>query len=67
MKRLLLALLVIPAFATVALAQSAPSGDPVAGKALWDGNTTSCKNCHAPNASGGFGNSVTLHPHPRAR
>ena len=55
MKRLLLALLVIPAFAAAAAAQSAPSGDPLAGKALWDGNTTSCKNCHAPNASGGFG------------
>src|ERR1044071_4979083 len=54
MKRLLLAFIAIPVFAAVAAAQ-APSGDPVAGKALWDGNTTSCKNCHAPNAAGGFG------------
>src|SRR5258705_1062451 len=56
MKRMLLALILIPIFAAVAAAQtSAPAGDPVAGKALWDGNTTSCKNCHSPNASGGFG------------
>ena len=56
MKRMLFALLLIPLFAAVAAAQTpAPAGDPVAGKALWDGNTTSCKNCHAPNASGGFG------------
>ena len=56
MKRLLLALLLIPMFAAMAAAQtSAPAGDPVAGKALWDGNTTSCKNCHAAKAEGGFG------------
>lgn len=56
MKRVLLALLIVPLFAAVGAAQTAaPVGDPVAGKALWDGNTTSCKNCHAPNASGGFG------------
>ena len=56
MKRLFLALFIIPVFAAVATAQTAaPAGDPVAGKALWDGNTTSCKNCHANNAQGGFG------------
>jgi mono/diheme cytochrome c family protein len=56
MKRLLLALLVIPAFAAVAAAQSAaPVGDGVAGKALWDGNTTSCKNCHGLKGEGGYG------------
>ena len=56
MKRLILGLILIPVFAAVGAAQTAaPVGDPVAGKALWDGNTTSCKNCHAPNASGGFG------------
>ena len=50
MKNVLLALLLIPMFAALAAAQtSAPAGDPVAGKALWDGNTTSCKNCHAAN------------------
>jgi len=56
MKRLILGLILIPVFAAVGAAQTAaPVGDLVAGKALWDGNTTSCKNCHAPNASGGFG------------
>jgi cytochrome c553 len=56
MKKVLLALLLIPMFAALAAAQtSAPAGDPVAGKALWDGNTTSCKNCHAAKAEGGFG------------
>jgi cytochrome c2 len=56
MKTLFLALLIIPVFAAVGAAQTAaPTGDPVAGKALWDGNTTSCKNCHANNAQGGFG------------
>src|SRR5215470_874223 len=56
MKNVLLAVLLIPMFAAVAVAQTnAPAGDPVAGKALWDGNTTSCKNCHGTNAEGGFG------------
>jgi cytochrome c553 len=54
MKRVLLALLLIPALAAVAAAQT-PAGDPVAGKALWDGNTTSCKNCHGAKAEGGYG------------
>jgi cytochrome c553 len=56
MKKVLLALLLIPMFAALAAAQTpAPAGDPVAGKALWDGNTTSCKNCHANKGEGGFG------------
>jgi len=56
MKKMLFALLLIPVLATVAAAQTpAPAGDPVAGKALWDGTTTSCKNCHAAKAEGGFG------------
>ena len=56
MKKIFLALLLLPLFAVVAAAQTeAPSGDPVAGKALWDGTTTSCKNCHALKAEGGFG------------
>jgi hypothetical protein len=51
-----LTLPLVVVFAASAAAQtSEPLGDPVAGKALWDGTTTSCKNCHAPNASGGFG------------
>jgi cytochrome c553 len=40
--------------ASMAFAQT-PAGDPTAGKALWDGATTSCKNCHGDNAEGGFG------------
>jgi Cytochrome C oxidase, cbb3-type, subunit III/Domain of unknown function DUF11 len=55
MKRLILGLLLIPVFAAVGAAQTAPAGDPVAGKALWDGNTTSCKNCHGTKAEGGYG------------
>ena len=55
MKRLLLAILILPIFAAVAAAQSAPAGDAAAGKALWDGNTTSCKNCHGAKAEGGYG------------
>jgi len=55
MKRLFLALLMIPVFAAAAAAQTAAAGDPVAGKALWDGNTTSCKNCHGAKAEGGYG------------
>jgi len=56
MKRVLLALLLIPAFAALAAAQTpAPAGDQAAGKALWDGNITSCKNCHGNNAEGGYG------------
>src|SRR4051812_32476938 len=55
MKRLFLALFMIPVFAAAAAAQTAAPGDPVAGKALWDGNTTSCKNCHGAKAEGGYG------------
>jgi mono/diheme cytochrome c family protein len=33
----------------------ASSGDPQAGKSLWEGNTTSCKNCHGLEGQGGFG------------
>jgi mono/diheme cytochrome c family protein len=55
MKRVLLALVMIAAFAGLAAAQTAPAGDAAAGKALWDGNTTSCKNCHGAKGEGGFG------------
>jgi hypothetical protein len=54
MNRVLLALVLVTAFAAMAAAQT-PAGDAAAGKALWDGNTTSCKNCHGPKAEGGFG------------
>jgi mono/diheme cytochrome c family protein len=49
-----LALLLFPLAQSSAVAQGA-AGDPAAGKALWDGNATSCKNCHGANAEGGFG------------
>jgi mono/diheme cytochrome c family protein len=56
MKRVLLALILIPVFAALAAAQTAaPAGDQAAGKALWDGATTSCKNCHGTNGQGGYG------------
>jgi len=56
MNRYLLAFLLIPMFAAVAAAQTpAPAGDQAAGKALWDGNTTSCKNCHGLKGEGGYG------------
>lgn len=56
MKSIVLAFLLFPLLVAGAAAQTgAPAGDPVAGKALWDGNTTSCKNCHALKAEGGFG------------
>ena len=43
MKKGFLALLLIPTFAAVVAAQT-PAGDAAAGKTLWDGATTSCKN-----------------------
>src|SRR5215510_7269261 len=55
MKTVCLALLLLPLFVAGAAAQTAgPAGDAVAGKALWDGVTTSCKNCHGVKAEGGF-------------
>ncbi len=52
MQSLLAALLLFP------LAQggaAAPAGDPQAGKALWESNTTQCRNCHGQNGEGAFG------------
>ncbi len=51
MTTLLAALLLFP------LAQGAPAqtGDPQAGKTLWDGPTTQCRNCHGTNGEGAFG------------
>jgi mono/diheme cytochrome c family protein len=49
---LFMALLLLP------LAQepsAAPAGDPEAGKAVWQGRDTSCKNCHGMKGEGGFG------------
>jgi cytochrome c553 len=55
MKKLFFALLVLPLSQSVALAQNAPAGDAAAGKALWEGNTTACKNCHGEQGQGAFG------------
>ena len=45
MKKLLLALVLLPLGQSAALAQNAPTGDVAAGKALWD-NELRCKDCH---------------------
>ena len=52
MTTLLVALLLLP------LAQggaTAPAGDAEAGKALWEGPTTLCRNCHGTEGEGAFG------------
>jgi cytochrome c553 len=54
MKKLLLALLVLPFTQNIAAAQ----GDAAAGKAYWDREApraTACRNCHGTNAEGAFG------------
>src|SRR5712691_10679541 len=54
MKKLLLALLVLPFTPTFAAAQ----GDAAAGKAYWERaapRATACRNCHGENAQGAFG------------
>jgi len=51
MKRLFAALLTLPLGAFAAQAQ----GDVAAGKAIWDGPATQCKNCHGTNGEGAFG------------
>jgi mono/diheme cytochrome c family protein len=55
MKKILFALALVPLTASVGLAQNAPAGDAAAGKALWEGNTTACKNCHGEQGQGAFG------------
>src|SRR5437762_7161195 len=50
-----LAFLALPLTQSNSVAQGGAAGDAAAGKALWDGNATSCKNCHGPAAEGGFG------------
>src|SRR3954463_9844971 len=52
MKKLLIALVAIPFSFSFANAQS---GDAQAGKALWDGPNTQCRNCHGSNGEGAFG------------
>ncbi|HXJ03444.1 MAG TPA: c-type cytochrome [Micropepsaceae bacterium] len=53
MKRLLVAVLVLPLTQSLALAQNAPAGDATAGKAVWD--RALCKNCHGDDGQGAFG------------
>jgi len=53
MNRFIVALLVVPFAHGMALAQQA--GDAQAGKALWDGPATQCRNCHGTNGEGAFG------------
>ena len=48
------ALLLFPLAQSNSVAQGGAAGDAAAGKALWDGNQTSCKNCHGAAAEGGF-------------
>ena len=57
MKKLVAALLLLPLLPltySVATAQNA-QGDAAAGKALWEGNTTACRNCHGEQGQGAFG------------
>lgn len=52
MSTLLVALLVVLLAPAAAAAQS---GDPQAGKTLWEGPATQCRNCHGTNGEGAFG------------
>src|SRR5262245_22403536 len=52
MKRLLAAILLLPPMHGAAVAQT---GNASAGKALWDGPTTQCRNCHGTSGEGAFG------------
>jgi cytochrome c553 len=56
MRKMLIALLVLPLAQTAASAQ--PAGDAAAGKVYWDRQApraTDCKDCHGLNGEGGFG------------
>jgi mono/diheme cytochrome c family protein len=58
MRKVCVALLLVPLAQSIALAQTntaAPAGDPQAGKALWEGNLTQCRNCHGTKGEGAFG------------
>ncbi len=52
MKKLLAALLLLP---LAGLSASAQTPDPAAGKTLWEGNNTQCRNCHGKDGEGAFG------------
>jgi mono/diheme cytochrome c family protein len=54
MKKIAISLGALALCTTAAIAQDA-GPDPAAGKALWEGNVTQCKNCHGAKGEGGFG------------
>ena len=54
MKNAAIAFLALLLCSSAALAQNA-APDAAAGKALWEGNNTQCKNCHGRAGEGGFG------------
>src|SRR5579872_6321903 len=54
MKKIAISLGALALCTTAAIAQdTAP--DPAAGKTLWEGNATQCKNCHGLKGEGAFG------------
>jgi cytochrome c len=54
MKKIALAFSALVLCSSAAMAQNA-APDAAAGKALWEGNNTQCKNCHGRAGEGGFG------------
>jgi mono/diheme cytochrome c family protein len=54
MKNILAALVLLILTPALALAQNA-APDPAAGKTLWEGNNTQCRNCHGKTGAGAFG------------
>src|SRR5262245_56039485 len=52
MRKVIVALLALPLASWLGQAQAA---DAQAGKALWDGPNTQCRNCHGTNGEGAFG------------
>ena len=55
MKKVIAALILLPIAQTGAFAQTAPTGDPAAGKTYWESPLTACKNCHGRQGEGAFG------------
>lgn len=51
MNTFLVAILLLP----LAQGGTAPTGDPQAGKTLWEGAATQCRNCHGAKGEGAFG------------
>lgn len=48
-------ILVFLVFALAPAGVAAQTGDPKAGKTLWEGPATQCRNCHGTNGEGAFG------------